>query len=242
MPTIWDRHKAVWGKKKLLREIYHEWYTKIVHDLTRGKTLEIGSGTGNFKEYYSKVITSDVEKLPGIDMRVDAHKLPFKKNSLGNIVMIDTLHHLADPLLFFGEANRVLKSGGRIIMVEPFPTVVSLFVYRKFHKEPFLFDIDYFKPQSKTRKPAWDSNQAIPYLIFFKSRDKFVKKMGKYLKIVKAEKISFLTYPLSGGFEGPQLIPGFLVPGLKVLEEVAAIFRDFLAFRCYLVIEKKSAL
>jgi ubiquinone/menaquinone biosynthesis C-methylase UbiE len=232
----------VWKKKKFLREIYSGWYTKIVRDLAPGKTLEVGSGTGNFKEYYKEAITSDVEKLPGIDLRVDAHKLPFRKNSIGNIVMVDTLHHLADPILFLEEASRVLKSGGRIIMVEPFPTVLSLLVYRKFHKEPFIFGADYFKPQKKTNKLAWDSNQAIPYLVFFKYRDKFEKKMGKYLKIVKAEKISYLMYPLSGGFEGPQLIPDFLAPGLKVLERVAGIFRNFLAFRCYLVIERNPAL
>lgn len=33
--------------------------------------------------------------------------------------MIDVLHHLAKPKLFFGEARRILEPGGRLIMIEP---------------------------------------------------------------------------------------------------------------------------
>lgn len=239
MATIWDRHKIVWGKKKLLREVYSEYYARIVHDLSPGKTLEIGSGTGNFKEYYPKVITSDIERLPGIDMQIDAHNLPFKPNSLGNIVMIDTLHHLADPVVFLKNAVKTLKSGGRVIMVEPFPSWVSLMVYKKFHKETFIFDKDYFQPQKRDKK-AWDSNQAIPYLLFFKHRNKFEEHLGNALSILKAEKTSLFLYPLSGGFEGPQLIPNFLIPIIRVGEKLAYMFRDILAFRCYVVIEKNK--
>ncbi len=54
-------------------------------------------------------------------------------------------------------------------MLEPFPSPFSLMIYKKFHPEPFIFDVDYFSKNDLQEKDPWDSNQAIPYLIFFKN-------------------------------------------------------------------------
>ncbi len=55
--------------------------------------LEIGGGGGNFKQFYPNLISSDFIFCEWVDINLDGHYLPFKKNSLGNIVMVDVLHH-----------------------------------------------------------------------------------------------------------------------------------------------------
>jgi len=176
-----------------------------------------------------------------LDQCIDAHQIPFSKNSLGNIVMIDVLHHLRDPLRFFQEAYRVLKREGKIILIEPFPSPFSLLVYKLFHPEPFIFNVDVFSRQkSQHHKQPWESNQAIPYLLFFKHLDKFKQMFGSNLKLVKRQKFSFLLYPLSGGFENKQLIPDWLFPLAKIIEKLLFPLGSLLAFRCYLVLQKTA--
>lgn len=241
MDEILLRHRKIWEKKKILREIYTDWYKKIISDLKipSGKTVELGGGSGNFKEFFPDAISSDIEKRDWLDMTFDAHKMPFENNSVSNIVMLDVLHHLHNPVMFLKEACRVLESKGRIIMLEPFPSPVSFIVYKLFHPEPFFLNADYFAKTELKDKDPWDSNQAIPYLIFFKHFDKFNEMFGNDFAVIRKEKLSCVIYPLSGGFENRSLIPDFLTGFFLKLEKLSYPVRDLMAFRCYIVLEKK---
>lgn len=242
MTDILKKHRETWQNKKILRDIYTEWYQKIISNLSNvpGKTLELGSGSGNFKECKPDIITSDIDPQPWLDMSFDAHHMPFHNKKLANIVMIDVLHHLANPLLFFKEANRVLKNKGKIIMVEPYPSPFSIIVYKLFHPEPFIFNIDYFNQVKDFKeKNPWESNQAIPFLLFFKHINKFNKIFSKNYKVISREKFSFILYPLSGGFENKQIIPNIFIPIAKISEKKFTPLKSLLAFRCLIVLEKK---
>lgn len=241
MQSILEKHREIWEKKKILRTIYIQWYKQIINNLSKvdGKSLELGAGSGNFKEYFPEVISADIEECDWLDMSFDAHNLPFENNSLSNIVMIDVFHHLYNPVKFLGEAYRALSKGGRIIMLEPFPSPFSLMIYKKFHPEPFIFNVDYFSKEEVKDKDPWDSNQAIPYLIFFKHKNKFDENFGKQFNIVKKEKQSCIVYPASGGFENKSLIPDSFIPLFKGIETILSPFRPLLAFRCFIVLEKK---
>lgn len=234
-------HKRIWNDKKILRIIYSQWYKQIIDDLSavKGKVLEIGSGSGNFKEFKPDIISSDIERLPFLDMCFDAHKIPFPKASLSNIVMIDVLHHLQNPIIFLGEVSRALKPGGRLLMIEPYPSPFSLFIYKKFHPEPFLFEVDPFIKNLNSKKGPWESNQALPYLLFFKHNRQLNKLLHfKKMKIIKKNKMSYLLYPLSGGFEHQSLIPDWTIPLFLKLETICQPLKSLLAFRCYIVLEK----
>lgn len=228
-------HRQIWNKKKILREIYHDWYKKILADLkpSSNQTVEIGAGSGNFKMFHPNIIACDIETNPWINRSFDAHQMPFKDRSLGNIVLIDTLHHLTDPVKFLREAGRVLEKGGKIIMLEPYPSPFSLFIYRIFHPEPFIMNVNYF--QGGFPQP----NQAIPFLLFFKHYKETKDKFEGIFSLTKRKKISFILYPLSGGFENRSLIPNIIIPLIKLLEYLLIPFKDILAFRCYIVLEKK---
>lgn len=107
------RHRIV-QEKKFLRRLYEEWYGLLVAHLSGlDDILELGSGAGFLKDFIPSLITSDVFETPGVDRVVDARRLPFQDDSLDAIVMIDVFHHLPEVNLFFEEAKRCLRDGGR---------------------------------------------------------------------------------------------------------------------------------
>lgn len=236
-----QNYRKAWNRKKILREVYFGWYREIIAELTpgNGKILEIGSGIGNFKEYNPGVVASDIVDNDGLDIRFDAHFMPFCDNSIANIVMIDVLHHLSNPVRFLNEALRVLKKEGRILLFEPYPTPVSSIVYRLFHREPFNPDVDFFGENSIKKKDPWEANQAAAFVLFFKQEGKFRETFGQRLHLVKKKLLSCILYPLSGGFEHKQLLPDFMIPVLKALETICTPLRALLAFRCFIILEKK---
>ncbi len=241
METVLERHKRIWESKKILRVVYEEYYQQIIECLSNveGKTVELGAGSGNFKEYLPDVISADIEECEWLDMCFDAHSMPFQDKSLSNIVMIDVLHHLSNPIKFLEEASRVLMANGRLIMLEPYPSPFSLQIYKLFHPEPFIFDVDYYSKANVEDKDPWDSNQAIPYLLFYKHRYQFEQNFGKQFKMVMNEKLSCILYPASGGFENKALIPDSLVTMFKGIETFLKPLRPLMAFRCFVVLERK---
>jgi len=83
-----------------------------------GLTIEIGGGIGNLRHWLSNVVVTDIQFAPWLDCVADAQYLPFADGAAANIVMVDVLHHVEFPSRFFREAERLLRPGGRIIMVE----------------------------------------------------------------------------------------------------------------------------
>lgn len=208
--------KQIIQEKPLLKEIYQSWYSVICKQLPHitGPVLEIGSGPGFLKEYIPELITSDYMALPGNDLSCDALQLPFTENSIRAIILINVLHHLQDPLLFFQEANRCLRNGGSIIMIEPWVTWWSQVVYRKLHHEPFDPDAPSWKlPPSG---PLSGGNDALPWIIFHRDLEKFRQLESFQLK--RIQPTTPILYLLSGGLSMRNLIPRWLTTPLFILE------------------------
>ncbi len=200
--------------------------------------LEIGSGGGNFKEFFPDIISSDFICCEWIDLNIDAHIMPFKQGSLGNIVFIDVLHHLSNPILFFNEAQRVLQDKGRLIMLEPYISPFSYVIYKYFHQEDMDFDVDVWSKQiPDNKKKAFDGNSAIPTMMFSKKNWKFHKEFPN-LKVVKKERLAFILYPLSGGFDRKSYVPADFIKYLGFVEKLLQPFNFIFALRTLVVIEK----
>ena len=97
--------------------------------------------------------------MPGVDRVVDARALAFDDNALDGIVMVDVLHHIPDVSLFFQEASRCVKAGGLVVMIEPWHTPWSRWVYQNLHHEPFEPTSDWTIPASG---PLSGANGALP--------------------------------------------------------------------------------
>lgn len=101
----------------------------------RGKILEIGAGTGNNMEYYSKdtdLTFTDINqgmagkgkeraKKLGIKAEFEvmpAEKLKFKNNSFDTVVGTLVLCSVENPIKALKEIKRVCKKGGIIVLLE----------------------------------------------------------------------------------------------------------------------------
>jgi ubiquinone/menaquinone biosynthesis C-methylase UbiE len=114
-----------------MREKRHE-----VLSRARGRTLEIGSGTGINLEHYATEVTELVLTEPDEHMvrllrrQVDrsprpvsvvqapAERLPFEDRSFDTAALVYVLCTVPDPGVALAEIARVLKPGGRLLFLE----------------------------------------------------------------------------------------------------------------------------
>jgi SAM-dependent methyltransferase len=241
MSKALQEYLAVWDRKPVLRTIYDDLYTRIIAACVPGITIEIGGGIGSLKRRLPKVIATDIQFAPWLDCVADAQNLPFASEVAANIVMVDVLHHLEFPALFFREAARVLRPGGRVIMIEPAITWGSSLFYRTLHHEPVRTSDDpLVEGGPDPRRDPYHSNQAIPTLLATRYREHF-EQLFKNLKIVRTSWFSLLVYPLSGGFRPWSLIPDRCARlGLRIERAIEPILGPYIGFRMSMVFEKTT--
>jgi len=228
-------YERVWDRKGILRAIYEQWYRRIVMALRPGPIVEIGAGTGNFKRWLGPrdCWTLDILRGRHVDVLADALQLPFAADSIANLVMIDTLHHLARPVDFLHEAARVLVPGGRVILVEPYVSVWGWFVWKFLHHER----VDFRRVESIERKAAWEGNAAIPRSVLsHRNRSRLP------LNVIEIEYGECLSYPLSGGFSYRSLLPGPALLWLRKLEQSRLFQNPMVSLRVFAVLEAPGGL
>jgi SAM-dependent methyltransferase len=195
-------------KKPFLRQIYEEWYSAIsaLLLLPQEPVLELGSGGGFLSDYIPGLITSEVFYCQHVGVILDGSNLPFKNESLAAIVMTDVLHHLPEARGFLAEAERCVRSGGLVIMIEPWVTSWSRWVYSKLHHEPFRPDALEWSFPSKG--PLSGANGALPWIIFARDRTQFEEEFPE-LHIQSIQPFMPFRYLLSGGVSLRSFMPGW---------------------------------
>ena len=234
-----QEHRRLWQEKPVLRIVYEDLFRRLRGQCVPGSVLEIGGGSGNFKESRPDTTSLDIQPLPWVDVVADAHDLPFAEASFDNIVMLDTLHHLERPVIFLRDAARVLKPGGRLVMIDPMMSPLSRFFYHHFHPEPVDMKADPYAegPRDADRDP-FASNQAIPTLLFFKARARFGDAFREF-KLLECRGFALFAYPLSGGFRPWSLLPAFAATPLLCLERcIEGVLAPFMGFRMIVVVER----
>jgi SAM-dependent methyltransferase len=206
--------------------------------------VEVGAGPGFFKQLLPELISTDLVWSPWLDVVADAQKLPFRSDSVTNVFGLDVLHHVAAPLSFLQEAERVLVHGGRLILVEPWITPFSYLIYCCFHQEDCDLSVLPWKadaPQSVPSKKAFDGNAAIPYLLFAGQNRSMTFESLPRLRPVVIEPFCLFAYLLSFGFKSMNLLPESLYPSISKFERATLpLWRGFAALRVLLVLEKSS--
>ena len=240
------RHRRVWEQKPILRRVYNdEFFARLLSfRIPNGLTLEVGAGPGFFKQFAPDIFSTDLVWCPWLDAIADAQHLPFQNASVANIFGLDMLHHLATPMTFLRESARILTPGGRLILVEPWITPLSYFIFRFLHQErcdlsetPWLSN----RPGAIPEKMAFDGNQAIPYLLFGPSHRSNTLNSLPGLKLLALEPFCLFAYLLSGGFKPMNLLPEFLYPALSKFERATLpLWRRIAALRVVLALEKNG--
>jgi SAM-dependent methyltransferase len=211
-------HSQIIQKKSFLKKVYLQWYDSILRSMgenTTGSVLELGSGAGFLKDVLPDLITSEILRVPHVDIVLDGHYLPFVKAALSGIVMIDVFHHLPNANLFFSEASYCVKPGGRIVMIEPWTTSWSRRVYQYLHHEPF--DPDSKEWHFQKTGPLSGANQALAWIVFKRDRTKFEQEFPQW-HIREIELHTPFSYLLSGGVSFRSLIPGWLFDLVRRIE------------------------
>jgi SAM-dependent methyltransferase len=216
-PETTKLRKQVIQSKPFLKAIYDEWYAVLTREVPPGEggVLELGSGAGYCNKFIPGLITSELFECPGISLVADAQRLPLAAKSLRAIIMADVLHHIPQARLFFAEASRCLRPGGKILMIEPWVSAWSRFVYSRLHHEPFLPGATDWEFNSNG--PLSGANTALPWIIFQRDRGEFEKEFPEF-SIEKINPFMPFRYIVSGGVGMRSLMPGFTHPAWAALE------------------------
>lgn len=134
---VWDKDaagydkKIGWFERHLFGDDNRTWACSRAH----GDVLEVAVGTGlNLPHYPTDARVTGIELSPAMlevakervlelgrefDLRLgDAHQLPFDNNSFDSVVCTFSLCNIPDVDLAVREMKRVLKPGGRLILVD----------------------------------------------------------------------------------------------------------------------------
>lgn len=236
-PATTSARRAIVIGKPFLRRIYEEWYDTIARALPGGPggVVEIGSGAGFLDTRLPGVVTSEVFPCPDVDVVLDARALPFRAGALRAIVMTDVLHHLPDVRAFLRDATRCVRSGGRMVMIEPWVTSWSSWVYRKLHHEPF--DPTAREWSFPASGPLSSANGALPWIVFERDAATFAAEFPEW-RLVEKRLAMPLRYLLSGGVSMRSLVPGASFGMWTRIESLARPWMPRLAMFATIVLER----
>lgn len=241
------RHRRIWEQKPVLRRIYNEEFFErlIAQRKIEGVSIEVGAGPGFLKQFFPSVISTDLISCPWLDAVADAQRLPFRSASVANILGLDMLHHLAAPMDLLREASRILLPGGRLILIEPWITPFSWFIFRFFHQERCDLSETLWNTSDSSHaaeKMAFDGNQAIPYLLFGPRYCTRTLQAFPEFKLIALEPFCLFAYLFSGGFNHAGLLPEFFYPSVARFERLTSpLWCRVAALRVLLVLEKTNA-
>jgi SAM-dependent methyltransferase len=244
-----EEHREVWRRKPTLASIYQVWFDALLEGVaSRATVLEIGSGPG-FLATYARArradllwIASDVVETPWNDVAADALRLPFRERSLGAVVVVDLLHHLARPAAFFLEAARVLHEGALVSTIEPWVTPLSFPIYRWTHPEGCTLSIDPWDPfgvaESRDKLPLAGNSACAWRLVRTTSASRW-SELG--FEPPRVSLFNGFAYLASLGFRERSLLPGRMTPLLLGLDKASARLAPLLALRALITWRRQGA-
>ncbi len=230
-----------WNRKPLLQILYGDFYRLIAQKLSNlpeSKVVELGSGLGNIKEFIPHCLRTDLFPNPWIDQVENAYQLSFADDSISDLIMTDVFHHLKYPGTALQEFHRVLRRGGRVIMLEPAVSLLGLLVYGAMHSEPIAVTrkIEWLAPE------GWSAADVDYYAAQGNATRVFMRKKYRSLlqqwNWIETTRLSALAYAASGGFSGPQLYPRSVLMLIKGVERVLDLFPSLFATRLLIILEK----
>ncbi|MBZ5498508.1 MAG: class I SAM-dependent methyltransferase [Acidobacteriia bacterium] len=239
------RDRKVWETKEVLRLVYtRQFFPRLSQNRVPGfRTVEVGAGPGLYKQFAPDVLSSDITVCPWHDLAANGEHLPFAAASLDNVIGLDVVHHLNNPLSFFCESARVLRAAGRVVLIEPWMTPFGYLVNRCFIPEEC--DLTWqpgemlVQDQNRQkRKDPFEANSAVPYLLFNRFRHRLRELMPE-LRLVKIERFALFGYLLSMGFRETSLLPARLYPYVERLESATrSLWEPVAALKALIVLER----
>lgn len=229
-------HRRLWRAKGVLARVYEPWFAALLDAAPPGaRVLEAGAGPGFLKEVARarrpdlRWIASDLLLAPWNDLAADACRLPLAAECVDAVLGLDVLHHLARPAAFFREAARVLRTDGRIALVEPWISPLSWVVYRFFHQEGCRLSVDPWQPFPAGGKDSFDGDAAVPWKLVRATPARGWADLG--FRPPRVRRLNAFAYLLSLGFRPASLLPPPLVRPIRALDRLAGPAAPLTALR-----------
>lgn len=117
-PNLWDYYYYV---SVLTRKAYEKTIPKILSEGAKYNILDYGCGV----RPYEHLFKGHIEKYTGVDVGDNANaelnivpgqKLPFNDKEFGVVLSSQVLEHVENVDQYMGECNRVLKTGGFLLL------------------------------------------------------------------------------------------------------------------------------
>ena len=236
-----EKNSEYWNRKPLLQTLYGDFYrlvAKNLSNLAESRIVELGSGLGNIHEVIPNCLRTDLFPNPWIDQIENAYALSFPDETVSDLILTDVFHHLKYPGTALKEFLRVLRRGGRVIMLEPCLSALGLLVYGVLHDEPIAVT-----QNIEWEAPAGWSPERVDYYAaqgnasrIFLGND-FRHRLGDWQKL-ETVRLSAIAYAASGGFSKPQLYPTAALPLIRKLENILNLFPSLFATRLLVILEK----
>jgi SAM-dependent methyltransferase len=215
-------HARLIREKAFLRRLYLHYYAHYDAVVARaapgGLVVEIGAGGGFYRQMRKEVRALDIRPGADVDVVGSAMSLPFGPACASAVLMLNVLHHLPDPTMFFRECERVLKPGGRACLIEPYAGPLSRRLIKPLHHETWDEDGTW---QLEELGPMTGANMALPSIIFVRDRARYDAEFPR-LPVDRLRLHTIALYALSGGVSMRSFVPGALFTPLLSVERLLA--------------------
>lgn len=235
-----NERRRIWKDKPQIRLVYRRWLEMMRPFIPAGPILDAGSGSGLLEELLPEAIRCDIIPAPWLNLVTDCMRLPLKDACLGAIVDFDFLHHVGNPHVFFQEAERALRPGGRVLLLEPYITPVSYVAYKLLHHEDVCFGGYYRDVLNGRKTDPWEGNMALPNIVFGREAKEWDRRHPS-LKIVHKRFLSFIDFQFAAGFKPHAYLPMRLFQRMIRLDDLLPPLMPLIGFRVFIVLEKKGA-
>jgi SAM-dependent methyltransferase len=236
-----EQNQEYWNRKPLLQIIYGDLYRLVAGHLSNlddPRIVELGSGIGNINMVIPNCLRTDIFPHPWIDQVENAYHLSFANETVSDLVLTDVFHHLKYPGTALKEFFRVLRKGGRAVMLEPCISALGLIVYGLLHVEPIAVtkQIEWLAPEGWLPDNIdYYAAQGNATRIF--TGKKFDSRLSDW-QSVKTIRLSAISYAASGGYSKPQLYPTSALPFIRKLEKILDPLPGLFATRLVVILQK----
>lgn len=234
-----EQNLQAWRRKPVLQLAYRDFHRRIASHIdpsVAGKIVELGSGIGNIRDVIPTCVRTDLFANPWIDQVENAYDLTFGDGEVSHVILFDVFHHLEHPKTALAECRRVLAPRGRVIIFDPYVSLVGRLVYGPLHHEPIGDD----RPIVATAPSSFDPHQHAYYAAQGNATRVFWKKDAPEVlegwNVLARERPGAWAYALTGGYSKPQLYPTALYPLMKGIDTVAEVLPRLLALRALVVL------
>ena len=207
--------------------------------------LELGCGAGHSKKYIKQNIKiSDLTNYEFLDYKnVDCLNTPFEDSSYDAVFSLSLIHHIPNPIKLFNEVGRILKKGGKYIILDINLSFFFKLITILTKSEKYDLDVNIYDEKINLTNPndPFDSNNAVPKLIF-DDFQKFNNELKYKFETNDFKYQEFFTFINSGGviIDSPYIpFNNFILKSFDKLDNFLSKFNKIFPLHIYCCLEKK---